>query len=305
MATGMDMQETAIAAALRRAGFETGSRLHAAVVSCLRNEGGDRARAAKALSGALMRDSEIRDHLAALVVNAVAGDMQGTSVGGHSAGAYAGQPAVSPDRRQNAGASSAAPNGQIVIAPAANGDGAGHRPRATDGHPTGARSSPASREAGAALHMPKGSARTAPAREPSAARRAGIIAAHRSAAAAVNRRLGWLGDLYTDRGRPIVDLTVGDIDGVVKRLRHASGLHISRLVSTGHVAIVLRKIKDRVDAHGVAPPNARWVDILSQGDIDQIEQEWTKEKVGKEAVRHLSSMNEHALEMLLEQNNAA
>lgn len=279
----MAQHETVMGAALKRAGFDTGSRLGAVVLRVWKDEAGDRARFGRALWARLHADTELQAAAMQAFADVAVSEM---SDGGHATASRSGQGLSAPVRQQN-------------------GDGAGQREDAGEGQQDIVRPSPTSREAGATYRASKDRAPLAPAREPSDARRKGIVAAHKAAAVAVNRRIDWLGRLYTDKGRPIVDLTVDEIEVAVKRLRHASGLHISRLVSTGHVAIVLRKIKERVDAQGVAPPGSRWVDILTQDDIDQIEREWTKENVTKETVKHLSSMNEQAIEMLLEQNNAA
>ncbi len=142
----MQQHETALGAALKRSGFDTGVRLHAVMARIWADEKGDEARAPKALWIALEADLELRMEAMRALLSVPAEDMHG-----------------------NAGAGSPMPQGQKNLAPVQNGDGAGHHASADEGQPASARPSPQSREAGAISRLSKGQGVHAPSREPSAA----------------------------------------------------------------------------------------------------------------------------------------
>ncbi len=142
------MTDTALSAALKRAGFDSGVRLHAVAARCLADEG-DTVRAARALWRELGADQELRMSAMIAILGAVADDMQGMPGEGHTGGASDGHRSGAPSRQPNGG-------------------GAGPGSGADGGHTQAARPSPQSRETGAILEMPKGLSRTAPSREPTA-----------------------------------------------------------------------------------------------------------------------------------------
>ena len=146
----MQPNETAMGAALKRSGFDTGTRLYAVASRIWADEKGDEARAPRALWAALEADTELRMEAMRALLSVPAGDMQGKMGEGHMTSASQGHASPAPARQQNGG-------------------GAGHCSRAEDGQSRPARPSPQSREVGATVRELKGQPVYAPAREPSAA----------------------------------------------------------------------------------------------------------------------------------------
>ena len=149
----MQQHETALGAALKRSGFDIGTRLHAVMARILADEKGDDARAPRALWAALeAADTELRMEAMRALLSVPAGDMQGMPGEGHMTSASQGHAASAPARQQNGGGA-----GQIEVA--------------DEGQLASARPSPQSREVGAIVAVLKGQDSLAPAREPSAAQR--------------------------------------------------------------------------------------------------------------------------------------
>ena len=146
----MQQHETALSAALKRSGFDTGVRLHAVASRILADEGGDMARSARQLWAKLDADTELKTQAMLCILDAVSEDMHGMPGAGHISVADEGPAMNAPARQQN-------------------GDGAGLDHHSDEGQPSLARPSPQSREAGAIRCVPAGRILPAPAREPSAA----------------------------------------------------------------------------------------------------------------------------------------
>ncbi len=91
--------ETALSAALKRAGFNRGMRLHAVAARVLADQG-DLARAARALWRELEADGELRMAAMLALLGAVADDMQGMPGEGHMKCANEGHFEAAPSRQQ-------------------------------------------------------------------------------------------------------------------------------------------------------------------------------------------------------------
>lgn len=217
------MSGTALADALRRAGFdENETRLRADLARYL-NAGGtiDRARA---------------------VVDGIAEEMLGA---GHVSTADE--------------ASSALP-----VAKQTNGDGTGRGPGADTGRSFHARPSPTYRERGAVPGVPKGHTSLAPAREPTNAQNAAMLAARTASAKAV-LDLGWIGSAAIPGGPAYVDLRVGDLPGMIERQIRESATHTRS-------AMVLRLMEQECAKRPTADASQTVLDVVGAKAIRRIAQ---------------------------------
>ncbi len=112
----MSTTDTDMGAAMKRAGFNSGVRLHAVASHCLAESGGDMARFGKALWRELVADEELRMSAMMAFHDAVEADMQGMSGKGQWKSADSGQFDDAQPRQQNgggAGRGGFADNGQL------------------------------------------------------------------------------------------------------------------------------------------------------------------------------------------------
>ncbi len=274
----MQPNETAMSAALKRSGFDTGTRLHAVMARIWADEKGDQARAPKALWAALEADTELRMQAMLALLSVPAEDMHGMPGEGQRMVADQGQASLAPARQQNGG-------------------GAGQDASAEVGHHGPARPFPQSREKGARRLVPQGQNGFAPAREPSAAARAakGRVAL-KSARAVAN--LGWLADAVIPQGPRIIDLRWRDVPEMVARMRGELG-------KNAQITVALMAIEANGNRQGVIPPDDHWIDHMPPELTRFISDRTEKEALGEMAVEWFSAYGHTMLKTMIGGGDAA
>ena len=227
--------ETAMSAALGRAGFDTGVRLHAVIADLLKQSGGGWAKVREKLWQRLQGDTELRDEALTGLIAAVATDMRG-----------------------DAGAVMTMPKGQAMYAPATNGDAAGQSVNAEKGQDEIARPPPQSREEGADDSLPKGRSVNAPSREPSEVQ---IRAAGKVAKAAAQTALDTFSITLRQGSRQMVgDILVSSYPTLVRRLNKR------RWVSDREYNLVYL-LNEKAEKFAHIPPGHTTRDVFSADDV--------------------------------------
>jgi hypothetical protein len=240
--------ETAIGFELRRVGFDTRSRVYAVAARLLRDAHGSEAKAGRDLWDTLHADAELRKEAMGLLVGVVAADMKGLPGEGQLHGAEKGQMSNAFVRQLN-------------------GDGAGQKACADQGHQLSACPSPTERSGeglkrsadmaenrlpstvahhretgGQNGRAEKASHGVPPAREPRKPGAGALTPAARKAAQAVEVK-GWLDNFQIPDGPELMSLPWGSARPMAERMVREAG-------ARAHAGIILTAIVKEVEDSG-------------------------------------------------------
>ena len=277
----MSTTDTDMGAAMRRAGFDTGSRLYAVMAHSLAEDGCDMARSSKALWQELLGDEELRTAGMMALLSVPLADMVGAVIGMSGKGQHRvadeGHGGGAPPRQQNGG-------------------GAGHHVSAENGQGVLAGPSPTERETGAMPNAPKGQASTAPARGLSEGRRAAKGYMALKSARAVSH-LGWLANATIPQGPRIIDLRWRDVPPMVDRMRRELG-------KNAQVTVALMAIEAQGKKQGVFPPDDHWIDHMPTDITRFISDRTEKDTLGEMAVDWFNAYGRTMLNTMMEDSHA-
>jgi hypothetical protein len=251
-----DMTETAMAAALKRAGVDEKDNQFLTALAKYLNQGGTIERAFALVQGAAKR-------------------LPGGGQGDH---ADEGPNRIAPSRQPHGDEA-----GQITDAHVGHVPGARPSPdqRSGDGHIAPAQeakaavpsaAAPDREQGGQTRHAGKAIIGLPPAREPSAAQRKAAVAARKASAAAV-LNLGWLGSAAMPAGPAYREIRVGEVAAFRKR-------QVREGVNHGRSALVLARLHHELEKVGQADPNAKVFDVLPPETIKRISRETEMEVIG-------------------------